>query len=199
MARGLKVAVGTAGDKHNIEFAMSRLKMDPLDPLKVQEQSDWFSAGLLPTYILIKDIGLLNSVWVMVVWGLVSPFNLILLDEVEKAAPEVFDVLLGLFDEGRLTDRAGRLTIFRSCLVVMTSNLGARHLEVRDHAARRDVAHQVARLPVRGEVRHRHRHPPRRHRPRRPPASSRPTSSRRSRRCANGVAWAGGSFAGGAR
>jgi putative aldouronate transport system permease protein len=53
-----------------------------------------FSAGLLPTYMLIKDIGLLNSVWVLVVWGLVSPFNLILLrnffwsipSEIEEAA-----------------------------------------------------------------------------------------------------------------
>jgi ATP-dependent Clp protease ATP-binding subunit ClpC len=54
-----------------------------------------------------------------------QPFNLLLLDEVEKASADVFDVLLGLFDEGRLTDRAGRLTTFRSCVVVMTSNLGA--------------------------------------------------------------------------
>ncbi|HEX8912046.1 MAG TPA: AAA family ATPase, partial [Humisphaera sp.] len=53
-----------------------------------------------------------------------QPFNLLLLDEVEKADAEVFDVLLGLFDEGRLTDRLGRLTNFRSCVVVMTSNLG---------------------------------------------------------------------------
>lgn len=53
-----------------------------------------FSAGLLPTYMLIRDVGLLNSVWVLVVWGLVSPFNLILLrnffwsipDEIEDAA-----------------------------------------------------------------------------------------------------------------
>lgn len=53
-----------------------------------------FSAGLLPTYMLIKDIGLMNSVWVLVVWGMVSPFNLILLrnffwsipQEVEEAA-----------------------------------------------------------------------------------------------------------------
>jgi ATP-dependent Clp protease ATP-binding subunit ClpC len=58
-----------------------------------------------------------------------QPFNLLLLDEVEKAAPEVFDVLLGLFDEGRLTDRNGRLTTFRSCVVVMTSNLGSESAE----------------------------------------------------------------------
>ena len=58
-----------------------------------------------------------------------QPFNLLLLDEVEKAHPEVFDVLLGLFDEGRLTDRLGRLTTFRSCVVVMTSNLGSESAE----------------------------------------------------------------------
>jgi ATP-dependent Clp protease ATP-binding subunit ClpC len=54
-----------------------------------------------------------------------EPFTVVLLDEIEKAAPEVFDVLLGVFDEGRLTDRYGRLTVFRSALIVMTSNLGA--------------------------------------------------------------------------
>lgn len=54
-----------------------------------------------------------------------QPFCVVLLDEIEKAAPEVFDVLLGLLDEGRLTDRLGRITWFRSAIVVMTSNLGA--------------------------------------------------------------------------
>jgi ATP-dependent Clp protease ATP-binding subunit ClpC len=54
-----------------------------------------------------------------------QPFTVLLFDEIEKAAPEVFDVLLGVFDEGRLTDRFGRVTNFRSTLIVMTSNLGA--------------------------------------------------------------------------
>lgn len=54
-----------------------------------------------------------------------QPFTVLLLDEVEKASPDVFDVLLGVFDEGRLTDRFGRVTNFRSALIVMTSNLGA--------------------------------------------------------------------------
>ncbi|HJZ89609.1 MAG TPA: AAA family ATPase [Gemmataceae bacterium] len=54
-----------------------------------------------------------------------QPFTVVLLDEIEKASPDVFDVLLGVFDEGRLTDRFGRVTNFRSALVVMTSNLGA--------------------------------------------------------------------------
>ena len=54
-----------------------------------------------------------------------QPFCVVLFDEIEKAAPDVFDVLLGLMDEGRLTDRYGRVTWFRSAIIIMTSNLGA--------------------------------------------------------------------------
>lgn len=54
-----------------------------------------------------------------------QPFAVLLFDEIEKAAPEVFDLLLGLLDEGRLTDPFGRTHDFRSCLVILTSNLGA--------------------------------------------------------------------------
>jgi ATP-dependent Clp protease ATP-binding subunit ClpC len=54
-----------------------------------------------------------------------QPFCVVLFDEIEKAAPEVFDVLLGLLDEGRLTDRFGRVTWFRSTFLLLTSNLGA--------------------------------------------------------------------------
>jgi ATP-dependent Clp protease ATP-binding subunit ClpC len=54
-----------------------------------------------------------------------QPFAVVLLDEIEKADPAVFDVLLSVFDEGRLTDRYGRVTNFRSAVIVMTSNLGA--------------------------------------------------------------------------
>ncbi len=55
-----------------------------------------------------------------------QPFCVVLFDEIEKAAPEVFDVLLSLLDEGRLTDRFGRVTWFRSAIIIMTSNLGAK-------------------------------------------------------------------------
>ena len=54
-----------------------------------------------------------------------QPFVVVLLDEIEKAAPEVHDALLGVLDEGRLTDRLGRTTSFLSAVIVMTSNLGA--------------------------------------------------------------------------
>jgi ATP-dependent Clp protease ATP-binding subunit ClpC len=53
------------------------------------------------------------------------PLCLVLFDEIEKAHPEVFDLLLGVLGEGRLTDELGRLVDFRGALIVMTSNLGA--------------------------------------------------------------------------
>ena len=52
------------------------------------------------------------------------PFAVVLFDEIEKAAPEVHDALLGLLDEGRLTDRFGRTTNFQSAVVILTSNVG---------------------------------------------------------------------------
>lgn len=54
-----------------------------------------------------------------------QPFVVVLFDEIEKAAPDVLDALLGLLDEGRLSDRFGRTTTFASAAIVMTSNLGA--------------------------------------------------------------------------
>lgn len=55
-----------------------------------------------------------------------KPFSVILLDEIEKADPTVFDVLLSLLDEGRLRDSRGRETDFRNTIILMTSNLGVR-------------------------------------------------------------------------
>jgi ATP-dependent Clp protease ATP-binding subunit ClpB len=56
------------------------------------------------------------------------PYTVVLLDEVEKAHPEVFDILLAVFDDGRLTDGQGRTVDFRNTLLVMTSNLGSTYL-----------------------------------------------------------------------
>jgi ATP-dependent Clp protease ATP-binding subunit ClpC len=56
-----------------------------------------------------------------------QPFGVVLFDEIEKAAPDVSDVLLGVLDEGRLTDRFGRTATFRSAVIIMTSNLGTEH------------------------------------------------------------------------
>ena len=53
------------------------------------------------------------------------PYSVILLDEVEKAHPDVFNILLQVLDDGRLTDGQGRTVDFRNCVIVMTSNLGS--------------------------------------------------------------------------
>lgn len=55
-----------------------------------------------------------------------QPFSVVLFDEIEKAAPEVFDMLLGVLDEGRLSDALGRVADFTSCVILLTSNLGVR-------------------------------------------------------------------------
>ena len=54
-----------------------------------------------------------------------KPYSIILLDEIEKAHPDVFNVLLQLLDDGRLTDNKGRLVNFKNTIVIMTSNLGS--------------------------------------------------------------------------
>jgi len=56
------------------------------------------------------------------------PYSVVLLDEVEKAHPEVFDILLQVLDDGRLTDGQGRTVDFRNVLLVLTSNLGSQFL-----------------------------------------------------------------------
>ena len=60
-----------------------------------------------------------------------QPYSVVLLDEIEKAHPEVFNTLLQLFDEGRLTDGAGRTVDFRNTILIMTSNVGSREAAQR--------------------------------------------------------------------
>jgi len=58
-----------------------------------------------------------------------KPYSVVLLDEVEKAHPDVFNVLLQVLDDGRLTDGQGRTVNFRNTVIVMTSNLGSAHIQ----------------------------------------------------------------------
>lgn len=57
-----------------------------------------------------------------------QPYSVILLDEVEKAHADVFNILLQLLDEGRLTDSKGRIINFKNTIIIMTSNIGSQHL-----------------------------------------------------------------------
>lgn len=58
-----------------------------------------------------------------------KPYCVVLLDEIEKAHPDVFNLLLQVMDEGRLTDSNGRTVSFRNTIVIMTSNVGSRELD----------------------------------------------------------------------
>jgi ATP-dependent Clp protease ATP-binding subunit ClpB len=83
------------------------------------------------------------------------PYQVILFDEIEKAHPDVFNVLLQVLDDGRLTDGQGRTVDFRNTLIVMTSNLGAEFLvnqpEGQDTDAVRDEVMAVVRAAFRPE------------------------------------------------
>jgi ATP-dependent Clp protease ATP-binding subunit ClpB len=81
------------------------------------------------------------------------PYSVVLLDEVEKAHPEVFNILLQVLDDGRLTDGQGRTVDFRNAILVLTSNLGSHHLvdPSLDDDARRDAVMAVVRATFKPE------------------------------------------------
>ena len=60
-----------------------------------------------------------------------KPYSVVLFDEIEKAHPDVFNVLLQVLDDGRLTDNKGRVVNFKNTIIVMTSNLGSRYIQER--------------------------------------------------------------------
>lgn len=76
-----------------------------------------------------------------------KPYAVILFDEVEKAHPDVFNVLLQVLDDGRMTDGQGRTVDFKNTVIVMTSNLGSQMIQ-----AMADKDYQVVKLAVMGEV-----------------------------------------------
>jgi len=76
-----------------------------------------------------------------------KPYSVILLDEVEKAHPDVFNVLLQVLDDGRLTDGQGRTVDFKNTVIIMTSNLGSQMIQ-----GMQGDDYQVVKLAVMGEV-----------------------------------------------
>ena len=72
-----------------------------------------------------------------------NPYSIVLFDEIEKADPEVFNLLLQVLDEGRLTDSQGRLVDFRNTVIIMTSNLGSEALLKGDRGAVETLLHRT--------------------------------------------------------
>lgn len=79
--------------------------------------------GAPPGYIAYEDGGKLTEAVRR------KPYSIVLFDEIEKSHPDVFNILLQLMDEGRLTDRQGRVVDFKNTVVIMTSNVGTRQLK----------------------------------------------------------------------
>lgn len=70
-----------------------------------------------------------------------NPYSVVLLDEIEKAHPEVFNILLQVAEDGRLTDSQGRIVDFKNTIIILTSNLGAQHISKTERS-----------LGIRGEI-----------------------------------------------
>ena len=68
-----------------------------------------------------------------------KPYSVILLDEIEKAHPEVFNILLQIFDDGRITDSQGRTVDFKNTVIIMTSNIGSQFL-LEQHKGEEEIA-----------------------------------------------------------
>ncbi|PWJ84739.1 ATP-dependent Clp protease ATP-binding subunit ClpB [Pseudaminobacter salicylatoxidans] len=127
------------------ETAMVRIDMSEF----MEKHSVARLIGAPPGYVGYEEGGVLTEAVRR------RPYQVILFDEIEKAHPDVFNVLLQVLDDGRLTDGQGRTVDFRNTLIIMTSNLGAEYLvnlgENEDVDAVRDEVMAVVRASFRPE------------------------------------------------
>lgn len=72
-----------------------------------------------------------------------KPYSIVLFDEIEKAHPEIFNVLLQILDEGRLTDNQGRTVDFKNTIIILTSNIGSQYLLSNDEDAQKKVQNLI--------------------------------------------------------
>jgi ATP-dependent Clp protease ATP-binding subunit ClpB len=79
-----------------------------------------------------------------------SPYSVVLLDEIEKAHPDTFNILLQVLDEGRLTDNKGRIADFKNTIIIMTSNIGSHIIQEKLSATNVDIesATELAKIEV---------------------------------------------------
>jgi ATP-dependent Clp protease ATP-binding subunit ClpB len=108
-----------AGFLFDTDDAMVRLDMSEF----MEKHSVARLIGAPPGYVGYEEGGYLTEAVRR------RPYSVILLDEIEKAHPDVFNVLLQVLDDGRLTDGHGRTVDFRNCVIVMTSNLGSQMIQ----------------------------------------------------------------------
>jgi ATP-dependent Clp protease ATP-binding subunit ClpB len=127
------------------EAAMARIDMSEY----MEKHSVARLIGAPPGYVGYEEGGVLTETVRR------RPYQVVLFDEMEKAHPDVFNVLLQVLDDGRLTDGQGRVVDFRNTLIIMTSNLGAEHLAAQEDGASvedvRETVMNVVRQALRPE------------------------------------------------
>jgi ATP-dependent Clp protease ATP-binding subunit ClpC len=127
---------------------------DALIRVDMSEYMEKFSVSRLigapPGYVGYEDSGTLTKAVRR------RPYSVVLLDEIEKAHPDVFNILLQVLDEGRLTDNYGRVIDFKNTVIIMTSNLGAREItkgkSLGFHSREGEQAYESMRTRVKDEI-----------------------------------------------
>jgi len=129
-----ELAKALAAYLFNDEQAMTRIDMSEYQEKHAVSRL----VGAPPGYIGYEEGGQLTEAVRR------KPYSIILLDEIEKAHPDVFNILLQVLDDGRLTDNKGRLVNFKNTLIIMTSNLGSQLIHERFEKAKEAAYPEVA-------------------------------------------------------
>jgi ATP-dependent Clp protease ATP-binding subunit ClpB len=138
-----ELAKALAGFLFDDERAMVRIDMSEYS----EKHSVARLVGAPPGYVGYEEGGQLTEVVRR------RPYCVVLLDEVEKAHPEVFDILLQVLDDGRLTDGQGRTVDFRNTILILTSNLGSQFIAdpALSEEAKRDAVMKVVQATFKPE------------------------------------------------
>jgi len=138
----------TGVGKTELSKALAEFLFDSQDALVRIDMSEYMEKhsvarliGAPPGYVGYEEGGHLTEIVRR------KPYCVILLDEIEKAHPDVFNVLLQVLDDGRMTDGQGRTVNFKNTVIIMTSNLGSQLIQ-----SMADKDYQVVKLAVMGEV-----------------------------------------------
>jgi ATP-dependent Clp protease ATP-binding subunit ClpB len=129
-----ELAKALAAYLFNDEHAMTRIDMSEYQEKHTVSRL----VGAPPGYVGYEEGGQLTEAVRR------KPYSIVLLDEIEKAHPDVFNILLQVLDDGRLTDNKGRLVNFKNTLIIMTSNLGSQLIHERFEKAKEEAFPEVA-------------------------------------------------------
>lgn len=138
-----ELAKALAAELFNDESALTRIDMSEYQEAHAVSRL----VGAPPGYVGYDEGGQLTEAVRR------KPYSVILLDEIEKAHPDIFNTLLQVLDEGRLTDNKGRLADFKNSILIMTSNLGSEAIQASfEENAAFSIAEEVAKDRVMQEL-----------------------------------------------